>query len=174
MSKTYQLQLGMEEGEDSSKSHLKMLPIVPQIDGILADELKQRGWDIKDKVASKKFGTVTATVDTVSGDVEMKSKARLAVVGRGYDARDNKERGEALAREDGEKKRGAVREEAKAKAAKAMLDVSETVRTETLDALRSTTIRALRIKAATMGHVESEVESVNARGEREFKIKIKV
>lgn len=174
MSKTYEVKMGMVEGSDSHRSKLPVLPIVPEVPDILGEELARRGWSVSGGVASKRFGGATAEVELATGDVELKAKAEVELVGRGYDVEDNEERGKRTARKDGESRRKAVQEQAREKAQRAMLDVSEDVRAETLAALRDTNVRALRVKARSIGVVESESDGTNQRGEREFKIKIRV
>lgn len=174
MSKTYAVQMGVEQGEDIHKSTLKILPIVKDMPDVLCGELKSRGWSVKGDVASKRFGDASVKVNTSTGEVELSSRAEVELVGRGYDADDNEERGRAAARRDGESRRAAVREQAKQKAQKALLDVSEDVRKELHESLRDATVAALRKKAAALGTIESETESVNKNGERQVTIKVRV
>lgn len=174
MSKTYSVNMGVEQGEDIHKSKLKILPIVKDMSDVLAGELESRGWSVKSGVATKRFGEASAKVDTSTGDVELSSRAEVELIGRGYDHGDDETRGKAAARRDGESRREAVRAQAKERAQKALLDVSEDVRKELHESLREATVAALRKKAAALGVVESETASVNKNGERQVTIKVRV
>lgn len=174
MSKTYVVKIGTVSAESRERRDVVCPPIVPEMPSLLGAELAARGWDVAEDKARKTFDGVEVEVDLRNPSLELKSGAKVAVVGKSYDAADNDVRGRAAARKDAEAKRGEAGKRAKAKAEQALLKVDDEVRAEVTAAVKGALLEALQRKAAQLGRVQGVEHGKDADGRPVTTIRVEV
>ena len=174
MSKTYVVKLGTVVGESRERRDVVCPRIVPEMPALLGDALKGAGWAVEGHVARKAFEGVEVEVDLENPSLELKAKAEVPVVGRGYDAADNRARGEAAARRDGEARRDEVARTAREAAERALIKVEDEVRTEVAGAVKVALLEALQRKAAQLGTVQGVEHGTDADGRAVTTIRVEV
>jgi hypothetical protein len=157
--------------EDRVRTQLEILEVLPpeQMAGLLAEELKRRGFEPQGAVLVRKDNGVTVTVDpqtgtvTVTAEASEKVKVETEKEGRAYDdagpsAKQTREALRQEAHQDLEKKAEAKTADLQSKVTDRLEGKLRDLRQELDQAVNRVTAEALKVKAAQLGQIKELTE----------------